>query len=248
MIDEDKNEAFKQVLQKTNEYWQNKYRIAVENMKAKQRESDDVLIEIATQHPLVKGKTPSKEFIERMKRGIELYHAVTVVGRKAKICIFGSKHMYKSVVDQVSLSTAGKNYLIKMGIPKEDIFADETIEKYKGKDGVYNGADECYVTAKVFEDGSYGELYEVCSVNQAVRKSLNFIEFGYVPKCYTIVCDNMFHSNLIDEIFYSLNHVLYFDHDWQNPESEAFLNSRLARKPIEIECCDDEHCHGEHNE
>ena len=53
--------------------------------------------------------------------------------------------------------------------------------RYKGEQGVYNTADECFVASRIFFDGDYRRLHCVCSPNQIQRKKLFYIAFGVIP-------------------------------------------------------------------
>lgn len=211
-------------------YWDKKYRQAMENMEERRDLSDMVLIEVAAQHPLKRKKVPGTEFAARLDFAAELYEKLTEEGREAVIYVPGSRHRSGKIADTVSLSAAGVQYLLGKGIPQEALLGEEMNQKYKGDDGVYNSADECYVASKIFFDGEYENLYCVCSPNQVPRKTLFYLEFGIIPHCYSVPVDNMYHS-ILNELFESLETVLYRDHSWQDPESETFINSRLSRRP-----------------
>ena len=219
-------------LEKTSvrDYWINKCEEAKKKMIAQDVISDSILIEIAAQHPLTKSGEPGKEFKARLERGIELYNSYKEQNLEVKIFIPGSLHKYKGVVDVCSLSQSGINYLLAKGIPQEDIYEESILYKYKGEDGVYNTADECYVASKIFYDDNYAQLVSVCSPNQVLRKTLLYIEFGIIPYCYSVPVDKMYH-NAIDELFDNINYILFKDHDCQNPNSEFFISSRKERKP-----------------
>ena len=107
----------------------------------------------------------------------------------------------------MSLSEAGRNYLISKGIPQENIFADDANYEIMGEKGVYNSADECYVSCKLFEKYHFKELHLVCSPNQMMRKMLCYIDFGYFPNIHTASYEKMYH-NPINEIFECIPKVL----------------------------------------
>lgn len=149
------------------------------------------LIEVAAQHPLVEGQHPNEEFSKRLTLAAELYASTP-----SKIYVPGSVH----VPDHISLSRAGKEFLVSLGVNAQDIFSEETNEKYKGREGVYNSTDECFVAASLFRDLGYGHLHCVCSSAQVMRKALSYIKFGCVPYFHTVSCDQMYHD-YVDEVF-----------------------------------------------
>ena len=211
-------------------YWLNKYNQAQTLTNEQKSLSKDILIEVAAQHPLEKDGSPRKEFKMRLDDGYRLYKKYKGEGLDVKVFVPGSVHKYHEKVDAQSLSSSGKQYLISLGMNEKDIYADEMNEKYKGSDGVYNSADECYVSSKIFFDESFGRLVSVCSPNQLLRKTLFYIEFGVIPEIYSVPVDDMYHD-LMNEIFTNLEYVIYKDHNGQDPNSELFINSRKERKP-----------------
>ena len=193
-------------------YWRNKYNQAQALTKEQRTLSNDILIEVAAQHPLEKDGSPRKEFKMRLDEGYRLYKKYKEEGIDVKIYVPGSVHKYHEKVDVQSLSTSGKKYLISLGMDEKDIYADEMNEKYKGEDGVYNSADECYVSTKLFFDESFGRLISVCSPNQLLRKTLFYIEFGVIPEVHSVPVDDMYHD-LMNEVFVNLEYVIYKDHN-----------------------------------
>lgn len=223
-------------LEKSNarDYWEQKYREAVKNMEQRADVFDMVLIEAAAQHPLKKRKYPAAEFVARLDLAAEMYERVTQEGRTAKIYVPGSRHRHGKICDLVSLSEAGTQYLLDKGIPAEAILGEAENIRYKADDGVYNSADECYVASRIFLEGEYSTLYCVCAPNQIPRKTLFYMEFGVLPQCFSAPVETMYH-NLLDELFESLETVIYRDHSWQEKDSEAFRVSRTERRPQEIQ-------------
>lgn len=186
--------------------WLDKYEKALSAMEQAKKNGKGVLIEVAAQHPLKEGKYPAEEFQARLDLGIKLYKEFS--GREnVKFYIPGSRHQENGKADLVSLSEAGKSYLISKGIPHENIYADEANYEITGEKGVYNSTDECYVSCKLFEKYNFKELHLVCSPNQMMRKMLCYIGFGYFPHIHTASCDKMYH-NPINEIFECIPKVL----------------------------------------
>lgn len=227
----DKSFDLKSALGEAKKYWAEKYRIAQENMKEQSEKYGAVLIEVASQHPLLHGREPNTEFRKRLDKAIELYREWTAQGVDVCIYVPGSRHKYEGVADDISLSEAGCAYLRSEGIPENVLFGIERNARYKGEDGVYNSADECYVASRIFFDGAFSKLVCVCSPNQIMRKTMFYIEFGCFPVCYGVTTENMYHANVVEEIFTGLNTVLYFDHSWQDKSTAFYESFRKERKP-----------------
>ena len=207
------------------DYWKNKKTIAEAFMKERQS-STKVLIEVAAQHPLDEGLYPNEEFQKRLDMAIRLCHDIG--SQNVWFYVPGSRHMFNGVADEVSLSEAGKNYLLQNGIDEEHIYANEANYKYKGEQGVYNSADESFVASCIFKNENFGQMICVCSPYQTMRKSFYYLEFGLIPQCYGIPGASMFHDP-ISEYFGSLHHTVMEDHSWQDEKSEAAVNSRKSR-------------------
>ncbi len=210
-------------------YWREKYKKAQERMQNAAQQGDGVLIEVAAQHPLSKGKYPGAEFTARLDLAVELYNKFKAQNQKVWLYVPGSRHKFGGVADEVSLSKAGDDYLAQKGVSPQHILGDSASERYKGSDGVYNSADECFVAEKLFGELKAATLVCVCSPFQSHRKILHYIEFGAIPMCYCVSADGMFHD-IISEVFNSVPNVLYRDHSYQDKNGEAFINSRKERK------------------
>lgn len=217
-------------LEKTNArtYWESLYRKADINMKIHMQYEDE-LIEVAAQHPLNHGE-PDSEFKERLNFAFELYNKLRKGNRRVGIYIPGSVHTANGIQDQYSLSFAGVKYLTKLGIPIESLLGDEYNQKYKGENGVYNSADECYVASQIFLNGKYKYIHVVCSPNQMLRKQLFYISFGVIPLFHTVPNNNPAHD-LIYELFEAIPDVIYNDHTWQDDDSPNAIRTRNERKP-----------------
>lgn len=212
--------------------WTEYYKIAKENINNASKSNNrgsKILIEVAAQHPLLDGEKPNHEFEKRLDLAIKLYNEKSQ-NNDVNIYVPGSLHQYKGVQDIISLSAAGKKYLISKGIPEIDILSEEMNLKYKGNDGVYNSSDECYVSCKIFESGNYNELHCVCSSAQMMRKALSYIRFGYIPNMHTVSCENMYH-NYIKEVYEHIPVLLNDDNAFQDANSKVAANIRKNRKP-----------------
>lgn len=208
--------------------WKNLYAMALDNMRRRSAQQGH-LIEVAAQHPLLHGEDPNEEFESRLQFAIGLYRRYIAENATVKIYVPGSLHMDKGVVDKISLSEAGKRYLLRHGVREADIYADDMNTRYKGEKGVYNSTDECFVASRIFEDLGFGKLHCVCSSAQMMRKALSYIYFGYVPYMHTVSCDVMYHD-YIDEIFKYIPTLLEDKEALQGNSSEA-ERLRDLRKP-----------------
>lgn len=202
--------------------WLNKYEKALTNMAKAKETGKGILIETAAQHPLKDGMYPAEEFQARLDLGIKLYKELSVK-ESVKFYIPGSRHQENGNIDFVSLSEAGKNYLISRGIPEKNIYADDANLEIMGDKGVYNSADECYVSCQLFKKNGFKELHLVCSPNQMMRKMLCYINFGCFPNIHTASCDKMYH-NPINEIFECIPKVLENNQEHQ----DEIRNARRA--------------------
>ena len=199
--------------------WLDKYEKALSAMDTAKKQGNGTLIEVAAQHPLKEGKYPAGEFQTRLNMGIKLYKEFSDK-ENIKFYIPGSRHQENGKADLVSLSEAGKNYLISKGIPQSNIFADDANYEIMGEKGVYNSTDECYVSCKLFEKYNFKELHLVCSPNQMMRKMLCYISFGYFPHIHMASYDKMYH-NPINEIFECIPKVLENDQKAQDETRNA---------------------------
>ena len=208
------------------QYWINKREIAKAFMQER-KDLDKILIEVASQHPLNRGESPKEEFKTRLDTAVKL--SKELGEKKVWFYIPGSRHKHNGVEDKISLSEAGKNYLLDNGVNANNIYADDANSKYKGEQGVYNSADESFVASQLFKDENFGRMICVCSPYQIMRKAFYYLEFGIIPECYSVPCKDMYHDP-ISEYFGSLHHTVIEDHNWQCEESEAARNSRIDRK------------------
>ena len=206
-------------------YWNNRYDYS------KKEQSGKVLIEVAAAHPLIKGK-PKPEFKERLLQAKELYNYEKAKGNSPIIYIPGSLHYIEDketgekIVDAKPLSEAGKEFLIENGIPEKSICANMHNIDYKGEDGVYNSADECYVATQIAKEQGCQRIISITSPVTIYRKALIYNELGYNPEIYSVGTEELNH-NYIGELFWSLYITYMNDQDWQSGFL-AFL-TRLER-------------------
>ena len=210
------------------QYWRKKKEMAEERMKKRKELSDKVLIEVAAQHPLDDGLYPNQEFQKRLDMALQLNNELGAMN--VWFYVPGSRHKFEGDEDKITLSQAGKNYLLEHGIQETHIYGDEANIMIKGKHGVYNSADESFVASQLFIANSFGRMICICSPNQTLRKTFYYMEFGLIPECYGIPNSEIFHD-VVSEYFNSLHHTVYEDHDWQDMESAVFINSRKDRMP-----------------
>lgn len=215
------------------EYWEEKYSQAISFMESRFH-IPAILIEVAAQHPLIDGLYPNEEFKKRLSLAKEIYEQETKAGNRIEIYVPGSIHMFEGKSDKVSLSEAGEQFLIDQGIPSTSIHGEDLNKKYKRNEGVYNSADECFVTASYFKDENFGQLYSIHSPVQVFRKTLHYLEFGVLPMNFTAPSPKMFH-NYIGEIFEAVPYVLFEDHNLQGRNSIRSKELRKQRKPTNLE-------------
>lgn len=211
------------------EYWDEKYENAMAFTKTRDN-LNSILIEVAAQHPLINGYEPNVEFKERLNRGFELFKQYNQMGYNVNIYVPGSKHVLNGVADSISLSQSGTAFLNKLGISTKYLHGDDLNIKYKGNQGVYSSADECFVASSYYKEGNFGKLISVASPVQVMRKFLFYIEFGVFPFIYSVPVEDMYH-NLIGEIFEAIPYVLFIDHNLQSKSSIHANELRRQRNP-----------------
>lgn len=156
--------------------WKEKEMEAKCKSKGRKNLYKKVLIEVAAQHPLKEGKFPGDEYAKRLDIACEL------IDEDTYIYLPGSLH----IPDKISLSEAGKEYLLKKGVPEDRIITTE--------DEVYNSTDECKVASRILLENEFAELICICSSAQLMRKALSYISFGVYPSFKIASCDELFHS------------------------------------------------------
>lgn len=100
--------------------WWDKYDKALYHMMNFRQSGVGMLMEIAAEHSLKDRLYPAEELQARLGLGIKLYKEFSL-SENVKFYIPGLKHQENGNVDFVSLSEAGKNYLVSKGIPEEII-------------------------------------------------------------------------------------------------------------------------------
>lgn len=213
---------------------------AKQNMlNAENSECKCLLIECAAQHPLNNDGTPAEEFQARLNRSMELYNKYKKMGWNVKIYVPGSLHRQKMSngnykVDVIPLCDAGKQYLIQHGIDSVDIFADNANKQYKGDNGVYCSADECYVSSQLFHFGKYQRFIAVCSPAQLIRKVLYYLLFGTLPIVYTATPEDhsveCFHHYIYEA--YGLADILETMETLQGEDCKIAEEIRKDRNPF----------------
>lgn len=128
-----------------------------------------ILVEVAAQHPLKESKFPGEEYAKRLDIAYEL------MSEDVYIYLPGSLH----IPDEIPLSEAGKEYLLKKGVPEDE---------------VYNSTDECEIASRILIENEFAELICICSPAQLMRKALSYISFGVYPSFKIASCDELFHS------------------------------------------------------
>lgn len=156
--------------------WKEKEMEAKCKSKGRKNLYKKILIEVAAQHPLKKGKFPGEEYAKRLDIVCEL------MGEDVYIYLPGSLH----IPDEIPLSEAGKEYLLKKGISEDKLITTE--------DEVYNSTDECKVASRILIENEFAELICICSPAQLMRKALSYISFEVYPSFRVASCDELFHS------------------------------------------------------
>lgn len=219
-------------IKKESQYknWEELLKSSSERMIKSRQTGNGLLIEVAAQHPLDEGKYPNEEFSKRLDKAIELYNRLNQSGESVYIYVPGSIHKNNEVVDELSLSGAGKNYLVEKGISSAVIYSDEMNVKYKGDQGVYNSTDECYVATQIFEEMKFKQIYCVCSPAQLLRKAFSYIKFGILPYFEVANAETLHHS-YVDEYFKMIPLLLSDDKALQL-DSKLGEEIRKCRKPM----------------
>lgn len=158
------------------EQWKEKEMEAKYKSKGRKNLYKKTLVEVAAQHPLKEGKSPGEEYAKRLDIVCEL------VDEDTYIYLPGSLH----APDDIPLSEAGKEYLLKKGVPEDRLIITE--------DEVYNSTDECKVASRILVENEFAELICICSPAQLMRKALSYISFGVYPSFRIASCDELFHS------------------------------------------------------
>lgn len=162
--------------------WKEKEIEAKYKSKGRKNLYKKILIEVAAQHPLREGKFPGEEYAKRLDIACEL------ISEDVYIYLPGSLH----VPDEISLSEAGKEYLLKKGVPEDRLIITE--------DEVYNSTDECKVASRILIENEFAELICICSPAQLMRKALSYISFGVYPSFRIASCEELFHSYVEEAI------------------------------------------------
>lgn len=162
--------------------WKEKEMEAKYKSKGRKNLYKKILIEVAAQHPLKKGKFQGEEYAKRLDIACEL------IGEDVNIYLPGSLH----IPDEIPLSEAGEEYLLQKGIPEDKIITTN--------DEVYNSTDECRVASRILIENEFAELICICSLAQLMRKALSYISFGVYPLFRIASCDELFHSYVEEAI------------------------------------------------
>ena len=120
--------------------------------------------------------------------------------------------------DEIPLSEAGKEYLLKLGIPEEKIITTD--------DEVYNSTDECKIASRILIENDFAEIICICSPSQLMRKALSYISFGVYPSLRIASCDELFHS-YVEEATRNIPILLHGDVELEREKERL----REERKP-----------------
>ena len=193
----------------------------------KDKNNKGVIIEIAAQHPLKPDGSPGEEFAKRLDRGIELFNQLKDK-EEVHIYVPGSCHDESGI----SLSDAGRLYLVKRGIPTHLIFGSQDQERIMAQEGVYNSFEECYVCYKLYKENNFRKIYTVCSPYQLNRKTLFYMFLGVLAEIIPVYADEMWHNpikeNFEDVPFLLSHYETYKEQNYFN--SDVFKNARRERR------------------
>lgn len=216
-------------LETTPEWWAAQATLAREAMLSSPS-TRRALIEVAAQHPLVENTVPGEEFSARLDRGVELAKELTQEGWAVSMYVPGSRHQEGSSVDSISLSEAGTAYLRSRVPHGVSVHGDDLNDRYLPDSGVFGSADECFVTAEFFREGSFERLLAIVSPQQLPRKLLHYIAFGVEPLLHTAPVRQPYHR-IVHELTISVPEVLTQDPRAQGPNSPIAARLRKSRRP-----------------
>lgn len=162
--------------------WKEKEMEAKFKSKGRRNLYKKILVEVAAQPPLKEGKFSGEEYTKRLDIACEL------MGEDVYIYLPGSLH----IPDKISLSEAGKEYLLKKGVPEDKITTTD--------DEVCNSTDECKVASRILIEDEFAELICICSPAQLMRKALSYISFGVYPSFRIASYEELFHSYVEEAI------------------------------------------------
>ncbi len=215
-----------------NEWWEDKYSNAKNYMSLRHRGGDSILIISTSQHPLINGIFVGKEFTERLNSAYIFSRMCQ--NESMEFYVPASIHKDMGISDKISTSHAAKNYLISKGINPYIIHGDDLNLKYKGNDGVYNSADEAYVTAQYFHDNKkFKEIFVFCSPDQRFRWGLHSVANGVLPKFTEVSTPESISRTKNGRGGFgdlTIYYTLLYDPTWQK---DSFLGnlSRKIRRP-----------------
>ena len=199
------------------------------------RGARDSLIAVAAQHPSIEGIYPNEEYRLRLETAIAIDERTRLHGDETAICLLGSRLIDEKsgIADKVSLADMGLAYLTVRGVPQSRLII-EWNRQYKGKEGVYNGADEAFVAASAFRDNpNFGQLIMVASPGQVARYRLNFLANGVNPHFEipsdTCLLPDLYHSSSIMRSAL-MAYTYLINPDWQG-SSTIGKKSRRERQP-----------------
>lgn len=133
------------------------------------------LVAIKAQHPLRPDGMPGHEYAMRLEEALFLKNRLEAQGLTVTFMTFGGVHEGHKTV---SLAEAGKQWLMKCGIPEEAIVTRPV---------AFSGNDEDRMAAEYFaEDEEFSQLHVVLSAGQWERARLYFIFMGWQPKMHPV--------------------------------------------------------------
>jgi hypothetical protein len=208
--------------------WEEKYK-AAKKLTAERSSLKSALIEVSTFH-LIDGEKPDHEFIAILNSAAQLYFQKKQELSRVQIILSAGIYKEKGKVTKISPAEAAIRFLIKIGVPREDIIGEEAREEYLKDEGVYSTADESFVAAEYYLNHQIGELYSITDPAQLLRKALHYIWFGVYPLMYATPVKES-HHNYIREIYRNIPNVRDMDPTGQDKNTFYYKYTRRERKP-----------------
>lgn len=178
------------------------------------------LIVVHAQHPLINRVTPGLAFRERLDAAAELAE-----NTDSDIYVAGSRHRSGMINDNLSLSQAGKTYLVKAGMPEDRIHGEDWSARFRPA-GVYCAADEVLVATAGYRAEAYeGAVHAVAHNKLRGRLALHYMAYDLEPIFHIVGENDGYHESMAEAF---LRAYTRFNSDWQKGVLPMIIrNSRL---------------------
>jgi hypothetical protein len=153
--------------------WWRLQKLSVELLRQARQEDDAAdtnLLIPASQHPLLGGELPNREFEIRLQAAHERYQRITEQGGKAKFFLAGNRHhdAASEQTDKVALYDAAGLWLTDNGVPPTDLHGKDWVDSFQKP--IYSGAAEIAVAAQGFQRHlEFSDATYFCSQGQRGR-------------------------------------------------------------------------------